>query len=239
MQFLKSAHYNAYLGILANNWGSSPSLVKWILWAAGTYPRWIMGPSGPTGIPQPIAATHDRNLATIVRRLKIWRKCVPFRNPVTSGMPEPPALGRQNCWQQHQLTDTALAFTHQWCARYKNTTSHLHYKWKSKHITNQTACLVFCDTTLHKKKTWGGGERAWVCTGTWTLIFPLSLFSSTVVFFFTMHTQWKKEHLSACTCTATLKLASICVTAHTNKQETHSQWWLQHWRGWRPHCSPQ
>ena len=77
-----------------------------------------MGPSGPTGMPQPMAITHDRNLATNVLRLKMWRMCVPFRNPVTSGIPEPAALGRQNCWKQDSAYSSSMVYI-----------SHLLYWW--------------------------------------------------------------------------------------------------------------
>ena len=59
------------------------------------YPRWIIGPSGPIGIPQPMAVTHEKNFAISVFRLKILSTWVPLRNPVISGNPEPPALGCQ------------------------------------------------------------------------------------------------------------------------------------------------
>ena len=57
------------------------------------HPRWIIGPSGPIGIPHPIAATQERNLATSVFTLNILPICVPLRKPVISGKPDPPAHG--------------------------------------------------------------------------------------------------------------------------------------------------
>lgn len=61
------------------------------------YPMWIIGPSGPTGKPHPTAATQEKNFTASVFTLNIWRTMVPLRNPVTSGIPEPAALGRKNC----------------------------------------------------------------------------------------------------------------------------------------------
>ena len=62
-----------------------------------SYPIWIIGPSGPTGRPHPTAATQEKNLTARVFTLNICRTIVPFRKPVTSGIPDPPALGRKNC----------------------------------------------------------------------------------------------------------------------------------------------
>ena len=42
-------------------------------------PMWIMGPSGPTGRPEPTAKTHETNLIASVFTLKILRWCVPLR----------------------------------------------------------------------------------------------------------------------------------------------------------------
>ena len=53
-----------------------------------------MGPSGPIGSPAPTAQTQEKNLTTMVLRLKMCRTTVPFRKPISSGMPEPPAEGR-------------------------------------------------------------------------------------------------------------------------------------------------
>jgi hypothetical protein len=41
--------------------------------------------------------THEKNFTTMVLMLKIWRTFVPFRKPVISGMPDPPAQGRRYC----------------------------------------------------------------------------------------------------------------------------------------------
>lgn len=65
--------------------------------AEKTNPIWIIGPSGPTGKPHPTAATHEKNLTMRVWMLKICLTFVPLRNPVTSGIPDPPATGLQNC----------------------------------------------------------------------------------------------------------------------------------------------
>lgn len=54
-----------------------------------------MGPSGPTGRPQPTHVTQEKNFTTIVFILKMCRTFVPFRKPEISGMPDPPAHGRR------------------------------------------------------------------------------------------------------------------------------------------------
>jgi hypothetical protein len=36
-----------------------------------SYPKWIMGPSGPTGRPHPTHVTHEKNFTTMVLMLKI------------------------------------------------------------------------------------------------------------------------------------------------------------------------
>jgi hypothetical protein len=55
-----------------------------------------MGPSGPTGNPDATAQTHEKNFTAIVFTLKIWRTIVPFRKPISSGIPDPAADGRKN-----------------------------------------------------------------------------------------------------------------------------------------------
>ena len=60
------------------------------------YPICIMGPSGPTGSPAPTAQTHEKNLTTKVLRLSTCRIIVPFRKPITSGIPEPAAGIQKN-----------------------------------------------------------------------------------------------------------------------------------------------
>jgi len=65
--------------------------------SATAYPMWIMGPSGPTGSPAPTAHEHEKNLTQMAGRLSTCRITVPFRNPITSGMPEPPASWQMNC----------------------------------------------------------------------------------------------------------------------------------------------
>lgn len=70
------------------------SFVRTLMLLLKTYPRWIMGPSGPIGSPAPTAHTHEKNLTNIVLKLKICRTTVPFRKPMSSGIPEPPAEGR-------------------------------------------------------------------------------------------------------------------------------------------------
>lgn len=67
--------------------------------AIGRYPKWIIGPSGPTGSPEATAQTQEKNLTTIVLTLKIWRTIVPLRKPISSGIPEPAAEGRIN-WNE-------------------------------------------------------------------------------------------------------------------------------------------
>ena len=61
--------------------------------AATRLPRWIMGPSYPTGMPQPTANAHDKNLTISVCILKMSLIRVPLRKPIISGMPEPAAAG--------------------------------------------------------------------------------------------------------------------------------------------------
>ena len=60
----------------------------------GTYPIWIMGPSGPTGRPLLTAHIHEKNLTISVLMLKMCRTKVPLRKQMSSGIPEPPADGR-------------------------------------------------------------------------------------------------------------------------------------------------
>jgi hypothetical protein len=55
-----------------------------------------MGPSGPTGNPDATAQTHEKNFTAIVFTSKIWRMIVPFRKPISSGIPDPAADGRKN-----------------------------------------------------------------------------------------------------------------------------------------------
>lgn len=47
----------------------------------------------PTGKPEDMASTQEVNLTTSVRTLKIFGRLTPFRYPITSGMPDPPAGG--------------------------------------------------------------------------------------------------------------------------------------------------
>ena len=56
-------------------------------------PRWIIGPSGPTGKPAPTARAHEPNLTRKVSRLKNCLIIVPLRKLISSGVPEPAALG--------------------------------------------------------------------------------------------------------------------------------------------------
>ena len=57
---------------------------------------WIIGPSGPTGSPLPTAQTFEKNLTIRVRMLNICLTTVPFKYPISSGMPDPEAAGRSN-----------------------------------------------------------------------------------------------------------------------------------------------
>ena len=52
---------------------SMPSVVlwPWLRPAPTMAPMWIMGPSGPTGSPDPTAAAADKNLTAKVRMLRI------------------------------------------------------------------------------------------------------------------------------------------------------------------------
>ena len=54
-------------------------------------PRWIIGPSGPTGIPAPTARAHEPNLTRKVSMLKNCLIIVPLRKLISSGVPEPVA----------------------------------------------------------------------------------------------------------------------------------------------------
>ena len=56
-------------------------------------PRWIIGPSGPTGRPAPTARAQDPNLTRKVLMLKNCLIIVPLRKLISSGVPEPAALG--------------------------------------------------------------------------------------------------------------------------------------------------
>lgn len=61
------------------------------------YPKWTIGPSGPTGIPLDTAKTQDKNFTAKVFTLNIWRTIVPFKKAIISGNPDPPALGLSSC----------------------------------------------------------------------------------------------------------------------------------------------
>mmetsp|Transcript_23659 Transcript_23659/g.60756 ORF Transcript_23659/g.60756 Transcript_23659/m.60756 type:complete len:308 (-) Transcript_23659:313-1236(-) len=56
-------------------------------------PMWIMGPSGPMGIPAPTAVAQDKNFTMSVPRLKTLGMAMPLRKAMHSGTPEPPAAG--------------------------------------------------------------------------------------------------------------------------------------------------
>ena len=74
-----------------------------------------MGPSGPTGIPLPTAQQQDRNLTTIVLMLKMCRTTVPLRKPISSGIPEPPALGLTNWAEGKKVVLMSLLVTTYTC----------------------------------------------------------------------------------------------------------------------------
>ena len=46
------------------------------------------------GRPAPTAQTQEKNFTTIVWKLKMCLTTVPFKKPINSGIPEPPAEGR-------------------------------------------------------------------------------------------------------------------------------------------------
>ena len=56
-------------------------------------PRWIIGPSGPTGRPAPTARAQEANLTRKVLMLNNCGIIVPLRKLISSGVPEPAALG--------------------------------------------------------------------------------------------------------------------------------------------------
>jgi len=56
----------------------------------------IMGASCPAGRPEPTANEHEKNLTKNAFILSTCRITVPLRNPITSGIPEPPAAGQTN-----------------------------------------------------------------------------------------------------------------------------------------------
>lgn len=60
---------------------------------SNTDPKCIIGPSGPTGKPLPTAQQQDMNLTTNVLKRKMYRTNVPFKKPITSGIPDPAAAG--------------------------------------------------------------------------------------------------------------------------------------------------
>ena len=47
------------------------------------------------GRPAPTAHTQEKNLTSIVLKLKMCLTTVPFKNPINSGIPDPPAEGRK------------------------------------------------------------------------------------------------------------------------------------------------
>ena len=54
---------------------------NWLTPAPMRAPMWIMGPSGPTGMPAATEKAHEKNLTPSVYTLKMCRIRVPFRNP--------------------------------------------------------------------------------------------------------------------------------------------------------------
>ena len=56
-------------------------------------PRWIIGPSGPTGRPAPTARVQEANLTMKVLMLKNCLIIVPLRKLISSGVPDPAAEG--------------------------------------------------------------------------------------------------------------------------------------------------
>mmetsp|Transcript_6519 Transcript_6519/g.19661 ORF Transcript_6519/g.19661 Transcript_6519/m.19661 type:complete len:270 (+) Transcript_6519:484-1293(+) len=65
----------------------------WLIPAPRIAPRWIMGPSGPTGRPEATASTQLVNFTKRVLMLKTRRMRQPFRYAITSGTPEAAASG--------------------------------------------------------------------------------------------------------------------------------------------------
>ena len=55
-----------------------------------------MGPSGPTGSPDPTASIQEMNFTKNVLREKMWCTLVPFRYAISSGRPEEAAGGHRN-----------------------------------------------------------------------------------------------------------------------------------------------
>lgn len=49
-----------------------------------TEPMWIMGPSGPAGMPEPTASTQLKNLAASTERVNVLGMITPLRNPAVS-----------------------------------------------------------------------------------------------------------------------------------------------------------
>ena len=73
-----------------------------------SYPKWIIGPSGPTGRPDATAKMQEKNLTTIVLTLNMAATAVPFRNPISSGMPEPAAAGRSTYHRVQQRENRSI-----------------------------------------------------------------------------------------------------------------------------------
>mmetsp|Transcript_755 Transcript_755/g.2427 ORF Transcript_755/g.2427 Transcript_755/m.2427 type:complete len:208 (-) Transcript_755:371-994(-) len=71
-------------------------------------PMWIIGPSGPTGSPDPTASKQLMNLARKTVRVKVLGMMIPLRKDMVSGMPEPAALGSKKTMME-ELRSTIAA----------------------------------------------------------------------------------------------------------------------------------
>lgn len=140
------------------------------------YPMWIIGPSGPTGKPHPTAATQEKNFTASVFTLNIWRTMVPLRNPVTSGIPEPAALGRKNCanknksWIFHCFVIHSIIILWWWNSILLSIQCWTHHnnEW-TEYNENQTVCnsnnTCQCKIIVLKLKKIISSIKAWKHVG--------------------------------------------------------------------------
>mmetsp|Transcript_39642 Transcript_39642/g.53902 ORF Transcript_39642/g.53902 Transcript_39642/m.53902 type:complete len:233 (-) Transcript_39642:20-718(-) len=65
----------------------------WLTSDPNTEPMWIIGPSGPAGIPLPTARAQLANFAMTTEIVKVLGIMTPFRKADVSGIPDPAARG--------------------------------------------------------------------------------------------------------------------------------------------------
>jgi hypothetical protein len=96
---------NSCTNILEIVWSCPEPSSAWETMSATAAPLWIMGPSLPTGKLPPTENMMPRTLPTRVRKVVARGILMPLSTHLTSGMPEPAAVGskhKQNAQAQMQ-----------------------------------------------------------------------------------------------------------------------------------------